>query len=349
MLGCLYLACRDWKHRSRAAKTSQVHQAVWLIRSAVVTTGMLSVAFLALVSCLNLQGYMNTRPSTGFVPPGYVRRLRISSIARYSEPGAVFDSRFALRTLLPTLLHTCTIALLNKMYQRVSKWLTDREGHLREQDAQSQLVFKRVLFEAMDMYLPLIYVTASLGGGQRDHMIKSFMMSMYLSEELRRIATESVVPLLFQRRREGGDARRKAAAEIARVHAQSPEAKNAPATAPHIDEYEHARRRIIANSEREKPPYGSQEIFNDYLEMVLQFGYVSLWSDHFPLAPLLSIVHNLAEVRSDAFKVCFLHRRGVPSTQGSGRLLSQWLPVLKLIAAVATAKNVWRLCRPATW
>lgn len=311
---------------------------------------MLSVAFLALVSCLNLQGYMNTRPSTGFVPPGYVRRLRISCIARYSEPGAVFDSRFAVRTLLPTLLHTCAIALLNKMYQRVSKWLTDREGHLREQDAQSQLVFKRVLFEAMDMYLPLIYVTASLGGGQRDHMIKSFMMSMYLSEELRRITTESVVPLLFQRRREGGDARRKAAAEVARVYAKSPEAKNVPTRrTPHTDEYEHARRRIIASSEREKPPYGSQEIFNDYLEMVLQFGYVSLWSDHFPLAPLLSIVHNLIEVRSDAFKVCFLHRRGVPSIQGSRNLLSQWLPVLKLIAAVSTATNVWRLGRPAKW
>ena len=46
-------------------------------------------------------------------------------------------------------------------------------------------MFKRVLFEALDMYLPLIYVTASLGGGQRDRMIKSFMLSTYLSDELR--------------------------------------------------------------------------------------------------------------------------------------------------------------------
>ena len=48
-------------------------------------------------------------------------------------------------------------------------------------------VFKRVLFEAMDMYLPLIYVTASLRGGQRDTSIKSYMMSMYLSDELRSV------------------------------------------------------------------------------------------------------------------------------------------------------------------
>ena len=58
-------------------------------------------------------------------------------------------------------------------------------GHETKQDALNHLVFKRVLFEALDMYLPLIYVTASLGGGQRDRMIKSFMLSTYLSDELR--------------------------------------------------------------------------------------------------------------------------------------------------------------------
>ena len=57
------------------------------VRSVVVTAGMLSVSFVTLVSFLNLQGYMNARPSADFVPPAYVRRLRISSIARYSEPG----------------------------------------------------------------------------------------------------------------------------------------------------------------------------------------------------------------------------------------------------------------------
>lgn len=170
----------------------------------------------------------------------------------------------------------------------------------------------------------------------------------------RRIATESFVPLLFKRRRESGhlglDANEKVSAEIERVFAQSPEAKAASAASTTttlissvhptptgtlhgtsgggpIDGYEHARRRIIASSERAMPPYSSNEVFSDYLEMgahnlrwhhkrdksqafyytvlyaVLQFGYVALWSDYFPLAPLFSIFHNLIEVRSDAFKV----------------------------------------------
>jgi hypothetical protein len=69
-----------------------------------------------------------------------------------------------------------------------------------------------------------------------------------------------------------------------------------------------------ATAERAKPPYGRREVFNDYLEMVLQFGYVSLWSDHFPLAPLFSILHNMvrnekkrnkSSLRSPLLKVHF--------------------------------------------
>ena len=87
------------------------------------------------------------------------------------------------------------------------------------------------------------------------------------------------------------DANKKASLEIARVFAQSPEATAAraagasatristigpkPTDALHntsgggvpTDEYEHARRRIIATSERAKPPYSSHEVFSDYLEM----------------------------------------------------------------------------------
>ena len=36
--------------------------------------------------------------------------------------------------------------------------------------------------------------------------------------------------------------------------------------------------RASASSERTKPAYDSYEAFNDYLEMVMQFAYVSLWS-----------------------------------------------------------------------
>lgn len=42
--------------------------------------------------------------------------------------------------MVPTMLHTCVIALLNKLYQHASEWLTAREGHVTDHDAQNHLV-----------------------------------------------------------------------------------------------------------------------------------------------------------------------------------------------------------------
>lgn len=49
--------------------------------------------------------------------------------------------------------------------------------------------------------------------------------------------------------------------------------------------------------------------FDDYLEMFIQFGYVTLFSSAYPLAGLCALLNNLIEVRSDAFKLCFIHQR----------------------------------------
>ena len=49
--------------------------------------------------------------------------------------------------------------------------------------------------------------------------------------------------------------------------------------------------------------------FDDYTELMIQYGYVVFFSAAFPLVPLLALLNNLIEVRSDAFKLCFLARR----------------------------------------
>ena len=48
----------------------------------------------------------------------------------------------------------------------------------------------------------------------------------------------------------------------------------------------------------------SQDTFEDYLEMFIQFGYVVLFSAAFPLAGLCALLNNVVEIRSDAFKLC---------------------------------------------
>ena len=49
--------------------------------------------------------------------------------------------------------------------------------------------------------------------------------------------------------------------------------------------------------------------FEDYLEMFIQFGYVTLFSSAYPLAALCALINNVMEIRGDAFKLCFVHQR----------------------------------------
>ncbi|CAO3647803.1 unnamed protein product [Cunninghamella blakesleeana] len=53
-------------------------------------------------------------------------------------------------------------------------------------------------------------------------------------------------------------------------------------------------------------------IYTDYVEMVIQFGYISMFSPVWPIASLCCIVNNWIELRSDAIKICKYTRRPSP-------------------------------------
>ena len=54
--------------------------------------------------------------------------------------------------------------------------------------------------------------------------------------------------------------------------------------------------------------------FEDYNEMILQLGFVSFFAVAFPLCPLMALVNNIVEIRSDAFKLLKAHQRPEPRT-----------------------------------
>jgi hypothetical protein len=44
-------------------------------------------------------------------------------------------------------------------------------------------------------------------------------------------------------------------------------------------------------------------VFSEYQEMVVQFGYVTLFAAAFPLTAALALINNMVEIRTDAFKL----------------------------------------------
>ncbi|GBE86287.1 DUF590-domain-containing protein [Sparassis latifolia] len=78
------------------------------------------------------------------------------------------------------------------------------------------------------------------------------------------------------------------------------------------------------------------DVFEDYREMVSQFGYVALWSTIWPLAPVMSLLNNWFEMRSDAFKIAVHTRRPLPSRTDT---IGPWLDSLTFLSWLATLTN----------
>ena len=76
--------------------------------------------------------------------------------------------------------------------------------------------------------------------------------------------------------------------------------------------------------------------FDDYLEMFIQFGYVTLFSSAYPLAGMCALLNNLIEVRSDAFKLCFIHQRPFPQQVHS---IGSWQTAMEIMGVIGVVVN----------
>ncbi|RGB38978.1 calcium-activated chloride channel-domain-containing protein [Rhizophagus diaphanus] len=78
------------------------------------------------------------------------------------------------------------------------------------------------------------------------------------------------------------------------------------------------------------------DIFEDYAEIITQFGYVSLFSVIWPLTPIAALINNLVELRSDAIKLCVHTRRPIPHRADS---IGPWLENLELLTWLSAITN----------
>ena len=77
--------------------------------------------------------------------------------------------------------------------------------------------------------------------------------------------------------------------------------------------------------------------FKDYGEMVIQFGYCTMFVAAFPLAPILALVNNVIELRVDAWKLCQVHRRPFPV---GAEDIGTWYSFLELMSTLAVITNM---------
>ncbi|XP_039632779.1 anoctamin-7 isoform X2 [Perca fluviatilis] len=79
-------------------------------------------------------------------------------------------------------------------------------------------------------------------------------------------------------------------------------------------------------------------LFSEYLEMVIQFGFITIFVAACPLAPLFALVNNWVEIRLDAQKFVTEYRRPVAERAQD---IGIWFPIMQLITHLAVLANAF--------
>ncbi|XP_030030967.2 anoctamin-1 isoform X4 [Manduca sexta] len=82
--------------------------------------------------------------------------------------------------------------------------------------------------------------------------------------------------------------------------------------------------------------FGNMGLFPEYLEMVLQYGFVTIFVAAFPLAPLFALINNVLEMRLDAKKFLTCYRRPVPQRVTD---IGVWYRILDSIGKLSIITN----------
>ncbi len=84
------------------------------------------------------------------------------------------------------------------------------------------------------------------------------------------------------------------------------------------------------------------DLLDEYLEMVIQYGFVTLFVAAFPLAPFFAWLNNVIEIRVDSNKYLTTLRR--PLAQRA-QDIGAWVNILQIITYISVLSNV----RPNTF
>uniref|UniRef100_A0AC35U007 Anoctamin n=1 Tax=Rhabditophanes sp. KR3021 TaxID=114890 RepID=A0AC35U007_9BILA len=78
-------------------------------------------------------------------------------------------------------------------------------------------------------------------------------------------------------------------------------------------------------------------LFDEYLEMVIEFGFVTLFCGAFPMAPFFALLNNIIEIRTDARKLVSMYQKPMP---GHSANIGMWETILEVLSTLAVLSNI---------
>ncbi|KAM9376983.1 anoctamin-10 isoform 1-T2 [Pholidichthys leucotaenia] len=207
----------------------------------------------------------------------------------------------------PSILHIIYTNMLATAYKRVAQSLTEYENHREESAFQNHLTAKVLVFTFFNYFAVLFHIAFFK---QDVPLLRKRLASLLIMTQLVNQVTEVVIPFLVDRF----------------------------ITAPHRTESDSDPQEDKFRNQSTLPPFPG--LFAEYIELLVQFGYLSLFSCVFPLTAMLLLLNNLTEIRSDAYKICKLFRKPFSSPVAN---MGVWQIAFEVLSYVSVVSNCWLL------
>lgn len=286
-----------------------------------VSCGIGTVLFWVLLIIASVVGVIVYRLAVFFAFSAHLSNLK------ELEPFREYVTPQMATSVTASIISFVIIMILNTVYEKVAIWITDFELPRTKTDYENSLTLKMFLFQFVNYYSSCFYIAFFKGkivGYPGDPV---YWLGKYRNEEcdpggcLIELTTQLTIIM-------GGKAVWNNIQEVL-----VPWIKNLISRCT-----TKASEKVTPRWEQDYQlqPLGKLGLFYEYLEMVIQFGFVTLFVASFPLAPLLALVNNLFEIRVDAWKITTQFRRVVPE---KAQDIGAWQPILQGVAILAVVTN----------
>ncbi|XP_070153480.1 anoctamin-4 isoform X2 [Polyergus mexicanus] len=263
---------------------------------------------------------------------------RISLVAVFYGGGGSFLKRHAkiFTSMTAALINLVIIMILTRIYHRLAGWMVNLENPRTQTEYEASYTFKIFLFEFVNFYSSLIYIAFFKGRffvhpGDADARSSEFYRiktdvcdpAGCLSEVCIQLAIIMVGKQCFNNF----------------VEILSPKLWNWWRKRTQVAATKnHDRRYTCWEKDYQLQDPGRLALFDEYLEMILQYGFVTLFVAAFPLAPLFALLNNIAEIRLDAYKMVKEARRPLAERVED---IGAWFGILRGVTYVAVVSNAF--------
>lgn len=232
--------------------------------------------------------------------------LEVWALGLHENSGSEWTS---VLLYVPSIIYAIVIEIMNRLYRYAAEFLTSWENHRLESAYQNHLILKVLVFNFLNCFASLFYIAFVLKDMK---LLRQSLATLLITSQILNQIVESLLPYWLQRKH-GVRVKRKMQALKADIDATL---------------YEH----VIL--EKEMGTYLGT--FDDYLELFLQFGYVSLFSCVYPLAAAFAVLNNFTEVNSDALKMCRVFKRPFSEPSAS---IGVWQLAFETMSVISVVTN----------